>query len=56
MQWIPEVLSLGVKHPEYEADRSPPSRVKVIYLLRHSSSWRGAELIEYMGVITFALP
>jgi hypothetical protein len=29
IQWLPEVLSLGVKRPGREADHSPPSSVEV---------------------------
>jgi hypothetical protein len=29
IQWVPGVLSLGVKRPRREADHSPPSRAKV---------------------------
>jgi hypothetical protein len=29
IQWVPEVLSLGLKRPGREADHSPPSSAKV---------------------------
>jgi len=29
IQWVPGVLSLGLKRPGSEADHSPPSNVKV---------------------------
>jgi hypothetical protein len=29
IQWVPEALSLGVKWPGREADRSPPSSAEV---------------------------
>jgi hypothetical protein len=47
---VPGALSLGLKRPEREADRSPPSSAEVkecVELYLHSpntSSWRGAQL------------
>jgi hypothetical protein len=46
IQWIPKALSLGIKRPEREADRSPPSSAEVkewVELYIHSPntpSWR----------------
>jgi hypothetical protein len=48
IQWVPEVLTLGVKGPGREGDHSPPSSAEVkecMELHLHSpntSSWRGA--------------
>jgi hypothetical protein len=50
IQWVPGVLSLGVKRPEREADHSSPSSAKPnewVELYVHSPntpSWRGAQL------------
>jgi hypothetical protein len=50
IQWVPKVLSLGVKRPGLEADHSPPSSAEVkesVELYLHSPSrpsWRGAQL------------
>jgi hypothetical protein len=50
IQWIPRVLSLGVKRSGREADHSPPSCAEVkkwVKLYLHSPntpSWRGAQL------------
>jgi hypothetical protein len=50
IQWVPGVLSLGVKRPGREADHSPPSSAKVkewVELYLHSpntSSGRSAQL------------
>jgi len=57
IQWLPEALSLGVKRPVCEGDRSPPSSAEfkdawscnsthsyvfmAWYLLRDTSSWCG---------------
>jgi hypothetical protein len=47
IQWVPAVLSLGVKRPGREADHSPPSSAEArmrgaIPPLPNTSSWRGA--------------
>jgi hypothetical protein len=45
IQWVPEVLSLGVKQQGREADHLVP-RSKCVELYLHSSktpSWRGAQ-------------
>jgi hypothetical protein len=47
IQWVLEVLSLGIKQPGHEADLSPLSsaEVKIVRAtlpFPHSSSWRGA--------------
>jgi hypothetical protein len=48
IQWVSEVLSMGVKRPGREAHYSPPSSAEVkeiVELYLHSpntSSWRGA--------------
>jgi hypothetical protein len=50
IQWVPAVLSLGVKRPGREANYSPPSSAEVtecVELYLHSPntpSWRGAQL------------
>jgi hypothetical protein len=50
IQWVQGALSLGVKQPRREADRSPPSSVEVkecVELYFHSTntpSLRGAQL------------
>jgi hypothetical protein len=50
IQWVPGALSLGVRRPGREADRSPPSSAEVkecVDLYLHSPntpSWRGAQL------------
>jgi hypothetical protein len=50
IQWVPGVLSLGVKRSEREANHSPPSSAEVkdwVELYLHSSNrppWRGAQL------------
>jgi hypothetical protein len=49
IQWVPGALSLGVKRPGREADRSPPSSAEVkecveLYPLPNTLSWRGAQL------------
>jgi hypothetical protein len=50
IQWVPGALSLGIKRPGREADRSPPSSTEVkewVELYLHSPnrpSWRGAQL------------
>jgi len=47
-EWVPGALSVGVKRPGREADRSPPSSGEVkecMVLYLHSpntSSWHGA--------------
>jgi hypothetical protein len=38
MQWIPGVLSLGVKRPGREADHSPPSSAEVNKAWRYTST------------------
>jgi hypothetical protein len=49
IQWVPEVLSLGVKRAGSEADNLPPSGAEVkecveLYLNSpNTSSWRGAQ-------------
>jgi hypothetical protein len=42
IQWVPGTLSLGVKRPGREDDRSPPSSVEVIPPLPSMSSRHGA--------------
>jgi hypothetical protein len=47
IQWVPGVLSPGIKRQEREADHSPPSSAEVknggaIPPLLRMSSWRGA--------------
>jgi hypothetical protein len=47
IQWVPEALSPGVKRPEREADRPPPSVAEVnkggvMPPLPHMSSWHNA--------------
>jgi hypothetical protein len=47
IQWVPGVLSLGLKLPEREADHSPPSSVEVKNAWSYTSippmsSWHGA--------------
>jgi hypothetical protein len=55
IQWVPRALSLGVKWPGHEADRSNPSSVKVkecMELYFHSPnmpSWCCAELKKAQG-------
>jgi hypothetical protein len=50
IQWVPGAVSLRVKWPEREADRSPPSSAEVkecMELYLHSLNtppWRGAQL------------
>jgi hypothetical protein len=50
IQWVPGILSLGVKRPGREADHSPPSSAEVnewVELYLHSPYtplWRGAQL------------
>jgi hypothetical protein len=50
IQWVPGAISLEVKRPGHEADRSPPSSAEVkecvaLYLHSHNTpSWRGALL------------
>jgi hypothetical protein len=50
IQWVPRVLSLGVKQPGREADHSLPSSAEVkecVELYPHypnTPSWRGAQL------------
>jgi hypothetical protein len=59
IQWVPGDLSLGVKRPRLEADRSPPSNAEVkecmeLYLhFPNTSSWRGAQLKNYRDNFTF---
>jgi hypothetical protein len=61
IQWVPEILSLGVKRPWHEADHSPPSSAEVkecveLYLYSPStSSLRGAQL-NYRDNLIFTLP
>jgi hypothetical protein len=50
IEWITAALSLGVKRPEYEADRSPPSIAKVsisisIYCIFHKSMYIDIESV-----------
>jgi hypothetical protein len=60
IQWVPGVLSLGVKRPGREADHSPPSSAEVkewVELYFHSPSmpsWRGAQL-KHRDNFTFTL-
>jgi hypothetical protein len=46
IQWVPRVLSLGVKRPGREADHSPSSgevtELVELYLHSNMPSWRGA--------------
>jgi hypothetical protein len=45
IQWVPGVLSLGVKRPGRETDHSSPSNVEEsveIYLHPNMAPWRGA--------------
>jgi len=59
IQWAPEVLSLGVKRPGREADRSPPSIAEdeeCLELYLHSPntpSWRGAQLKKHRDNFSF---
>jgi len=46
IQWVPWALSVGVKEPESEADRSPPSSAEVkihraIPPIPYTLSWYG---------------
>jgi hypothetical protein len=60
IEWVPGVLSLGVKRPGREADHSPPSSAEAkewVELYLHStdtSSWRGVEL-KHRDNFTFNL-
>jgi hypothetical protein len=38
IQWVPGVLSLGVKRPGSEADHSPPSSAEVKNAWSHTST------------------
>jgi hypothetical protein len=60
IQWLPGALSLGVKRPGREVDRSPPSSAEVkkfVELYLHSPStpsWRSAQL-KHRDNFTFTL-
>jgi hypothetical protein len=50
IQWVPGVLSLGVKRSAREADHSPPSCAEV----KNASSWSGSQLkIKHRDNFTF---
>jgi hypothetical protein len=59
IQWVPGVLSVGVKRPGREDDHSPPSSAEVKECVEpyfhspNSSSWRGAQL-KHRDNFTFA--
>jgi hypothetical protein len=61
IQWVPGVLSLGVKRPWREADHSSPPSAEVkewVELYLHSPnthSWLGAQL-KHRHNLTFTLP
>jgi hypothetical protein len=53
IQWVPGALSLAVKPPGREADRSHLSSAEELYLhFPNTPSWRGAQL-KYMDNYTF---
>jgi hypothetical protein len=59
IQWVPGVLSLGVKWTGLEADHSPPSSAEVkerVELYLHSPSWRGAHLKKKAHERLYLLP
>jgi hypothetical protein len=58
IQWVPGVLSSGVKRQGREAAYSHPSSAGVksggaIPPLHHTSSWRSAQLIKHRDNFTF---
>jgi hypothetical protein len=59
IQWVPEVLSLGVKRPGSEADHSPPFSAEAkecvdLYLYSpNTPSWRGAQFKKHKDNFTF---
>jgi hypothetical protein len=60
IQWVPGVLSLGIKRLGREFDHSPPSRAeeKMNELYLHypnTPSWLGAQLEKAQGKIDLSL-
>jgi hypothetical protein len=61
IQWVPGTLSLGVKWLRREADHSPhlAPRLRIrgcMYLLPHTSSWRGTYLSSRTFTFTLQVP
>jgi hypothetical protein len=59
IQWVPGVLSLGLKRPGHEADHSPPSSAEVKNAWRYTSApqyvFMAWCLVKHKNTFTFII-